>query len=337
MSFSKLESLPIGVPFPEMPPASYKWLPDEESFNPDKHLALEPPTEVLTLADLGYNKSEIAPTATPIAASAPFRILSSEGAEIMLNIARMLRSHVRRAGNRIENTVRGGCYRSRWLRDLCLSPEVTEVMIDIYGADVLPHNMPVHLGHINYQPTNPKEAVDKWHHDTIPLDYVMMVTDPTRLQGGQFEYFLGTKEEATIFAEENRKPPRNRVVTPDFAGPGYAIALHGDMVVHRGAPLNEQAERITMVNGYIAMDRSRDDQSRTRDLIGIDDPAVLYTEWAKHVAWRAQGRLEVISETLKFNQDNDAVIAQLETAIADVVEAIGDMRAGPREAEHYER
>ena len=56
-----------------------------------------------------------------------------------------------------------------------------------------------------------------------------------------------------------------------------------------------------------------------------------------HVAWRAQGRLEVIIETLKFNQDNDAVIAQLETAIADVVEAIGDMRAGPREAEHYER
>ena len=65
-----------------------------------------------------------------------------------------------------------------------------------------------------------------------------MVTDPTRLQGGQFEYFLGTKEEAAIFAAENRKPPRNRVVTPDFAGPGYAFALHGDMVVHRGAPLN---------------------------------------------------------------------------------------------------
>ena len=199
MLFSKLESLPIGVPFPEMPPASYKWLPDEESFNPDKHLALEPPTEVLTLADFGYNKAEIAPTATPIAASAPFRILSSEGAEIMLKITRMLRSHARRAGNRIENTVRGGCYRSRWLRDLCLSPEVTEAMIDIYGVDVLPHNMPVHLGHINFQPTNPNEAVDKWHHDTIPLDYVMMVTDPTRLQGGQFEYFLGTKEEAAIF------------------------------------------------------------------------------------------------------------------------------------------
>ena len=210
-------------------------------------------------------------------------------------------------------------------------------MIDIYGVDVLPHNMPVHLGHINYQPTNPKEAVDKWHHDTIPLDYVMMVTDPTRLHGGQFEYFLGTKEEAANFTIEGRKPPLDRVVTPDFPGPGYAIALHGDMVVHRGAPLNEQAERITMVNGYIAVDRSRDDQSRARDLIGIDDPAVLYTEWAKHVAWRAQGRLETIIETLQFDQNNDTVIAHLEDAIEDVVKAIDDMRAGPREAEHYER
>ena len=102
-------------------------------------------------------------------------------------------------------------------------------------------------------------------------------------------------------------------------------------------PFLKKAERITTVNAYIAMARSRDDQSRARDLIGIDDSAVLYTEWAKHVAWRAQGRLETIIETLQFGQNNDAVIAHLEAAIEDVVKAIDDMRAGPREAEHYER
>ena len=37
--------------------------------------------------------------------------------------------------------------------------------------------MPVQLGHLNYQPSKLEEAVDKWHHDTIPLDYVMMVSD----------------------------------------------------------------------------------------------------------------------------------------------------------------
>ena len=108
-------------------------------------------------------------------------------------------------------------------------------------------------------------------------------------------------------------------------------------VVHRGAPLAAPGERITMVNAYVALDRSRDDQSRFRDLMGVDDAAVLYTEWARHVAWRAQGRLGTLIETLPFHQEPDAVIARLETAIEDVRRAIDDMRAGPREAEHYER
>jgi len=327
----------VAVPFPKERPAGYEWLPGEVPFDPDRHLALEPPASVVGLAELGYSEAEIEPTATPVGASAPFRVLSDAGAEIMLDTARRLRRWAVRAGNRIENVVRGGCYRSRWLRDLCLSPEVTEAMCEIYGTRVAPHSMPVQLGHLNFEPANPAEAVDKWHHDTVPLDYVMMVTDPTRVAGGRFEYFLGTKAEAAALAAEGRTPPRDRIAVPDFPGPGYAIALHGNMVVHRGAPLAAPVERITMVNAYVALDRSRDDQSRVRDLVGVDDAAVLYTEWARHVAWRAQGRLGTLMETLPFHQEPDAVIACLEGAIEDVRWAIDDMRAGPREAEHYER
>ena len=279
----------VAVPFPEHLPESYQWLAGEPPFDPDRHLALEPPAEVATLSELGYPDAEIEPTATPVAVSAPFRVLSDEGVAVMQRTARALRARATRAGNRIENVVRSGCYRSRWLRDLCLSPAVTEAMAGIYGVGVAPHTMPVHLGHLNYEPANVHEAVDKWHHDTIALDYVMMVTDPARLPGGRFEYFRGTKGEAAALAAEGKTPPPDRVVAPDFPGPGYAIALHGNMVVHRGAPLTAQAERITMVNAYVALDRSRDDQSRSRDLIGIDDPAVLYTEWARHAAWRARG------------------------------------------------
>jgi len=332
-----LLSMNVAVPFPEDRPAGYEWLPHEVPFDPGKHLALEPPASVVGLAELGYGKDEIEPTATPVGASAPFRVLSDEGAEIMLDTARRLRGWAVRAGNRIENVVRGGCYRSRWLRDLCISPEVTEAMCDIYGTRVAPHSMPVHLGHLNFEPSDPAEAVDKWHHDTVPLDYVMMVTDPARVAGGRFEYFLGTKAEAAALAAEGRTPPPERVAVPDFPGPGYAIALHGNMVVHRGAPLAAPGERITMVNAYVALDRSRDDQSRFRDLMGVDDAAVLYTEWARHAAWRAQGRLGTLIETLPFHQEPDAVIARLEAAIEDVRRAIDDMRAGPREAEHYER
>lgn len=329
-------SADVAVPFPSELPPGYAWLDDEPVFDPDVHLRLEQPDEILTLADLGYGPDDIAGKATTIAASSPFRVLSDEGAAVMLTVARRLREFCRPAGDRIERTVRGGCYRSRWLRDLCISPEVTQHFADIYGTSIAPHPMPVHLGHINYEPSRIDTAVDKWHHDTIPLDYVMMVTDPAATPGGRFEYFLGTKAEAAAMRARGETPPPERVVAPDFPGPGSVIALHGDMVVHRGGPLSELAERITMVNAYVSTDASLDAQSRNRDLVGVDDPQTLYTEWAKSVAWRSRERLDAIVASPGFDSDMESVAARLETAIDDVRTAIDEMRRGPGATDHYE-
>jgi len=289
------------------------------------------------LTDLGYQLDEIATTATPLAFSTPFRILSDEGAAVLLDTARRLRAFQTNGRDRIENMVRGGCYRSRWLRDLCLSSEVTEMMAEVYGAAVAPHTMPLHLGHLNYEPASLGDAVDKWHHDTLALDYVMMVSDPTTLPGGRFEIFLGTKHDAATLAAAGKRPPTDRVLVPDFPGPGWAIALHGNMVVHRGAPLDSAAERITMVNGYVSLDRSCDDQSRSRDLVGVDDPALLATEWTRHAAWRGVGRLQKLVDDLPFGIDNERAADRLEEAITDVQQAIRDLRADPIPTEHYER
>jgi hypothetical protein len=327
----------VAVPFPTSLPAGYAWFEDEPAFDPDRHLQLETPTEILTLEDLGYTEAEITSKATPMAASSPFRLLSEEGTAVMLEVGRSLRRFNKPAGDRIERMTRGGCYRSRWLRDLCLSPELTRHLAGIYGVPVHPHAMPLHLGHLNYEPSTINTSVDKWHHDTLPLDFVLMVTDPNATPGGAFEFFVGTKDEAAALAADGKTPPRDRVRAPRFPGPGYAIALHGDMVVHRAAPLTEVAERITMVNGYVAADRSTDDQSRSADLIGVDDPECLWTEWAKFAAWRAQGRLSALIEELPFTSDREAVIEQLETSIADVRRAIEQMGAGPRHSSHYER
>ena len=103
----------IAVPFPEALPEGYQWLGDEPPFDPGRHLSLESPSQTLSLEDLGYSPEEIQGKATNFGVSEPFRILSTEGSEVMLETARRLRTYSRRAGNRIENTVRGGCYRSR--------------------------------------------------------------------------------------------------------------------------------------------------------------------------------------------------------------------------------
>jgi len=32
-------------------------------------------------------------------------------------------------------------------------------------------------------------GIDKWHYDTLQVDYVMFVTDPNEVEGGEFQYF----------------------------------------------------------------------------------------------------------------------------------------------------
>ena len=107
------------------------------------------------------------------------------------------------------------------------------------------------------------------------------------------------------------------------------------MVVHRAGPLDEMCERISMVNGYVSVDTSIDEQSRTADLIGIDDDETLWTEWAKFVAWRSKDRLRNLIDELEFTSDRDAVVAQLEDAIGDAQRAVAEMRDGKRGLHHY--
>jgi len=92
-----------------------------------------------------------------------------------------------------------------------------------------------------------------------------------------------------------------------------------------------------MVNAYVSTNCLLDDQSRSRDLIGVDDPASLYTEWAKHASWRTQNRLKNIIDPMSFNQSPKKVLEKLESAAKDLLNTIDDMKAGPREAKHYEK
>ena len=328
----------LQVPKIVKQPPGYMWLKSEPTFDPATDLALEFPKSMTTLSQLGYTDADIRSKATPFAASAPFRILSDHGARTLLQISRRLKEFAH-SSERIDRSTRGGVYRSRWLRDLCTSPELTSHLVAIYGIPIAPHPMGLQLGHINYQPRELGKAIDKWHHDTLPLDFVMMVTDPASLSGGQFEWFNGTKDEAAALRLQGRTPSDvpGRVQRPEFPSGGYAIALHGNMVVHRGAPLDIDGERITMVNGYVALDVTKEDQTRNADLIRVDPPEVLYPEWARFTAWRSASKLQHLIDTLDFTLDQNVVATRLEEAIGDAQRAVEQMRAAPpRNCEHYE-
>ena len=319
-------SLNSAMPFPQAKPDGYDDLEEPVIYDPNKHLALEFPEKTLTLQDLGYKAEEIEKVGCPthFAVSSAARILSNEGVQALQQVTRRLRQYATGC-ERIENMVRGGVYQSRFLRDLCLCPEVTAFVSDIYGIEVAPHTMPSHLGHLNFAPDDLNRAVDKWHHDTLSLDYVLIASDPRELSGGEFQYFLGTRDEAAELAKAGKNIPTDRIVSPTFPGPGYAVILHGNMVVHRAAKLNAVGERITMVNGYVSRDVEMPDPCRFSDLKQVDPHHLLFPEWARHKAWLARGKLDRLIDEIPFTDDRQTLVAALKDAIADVETAINDI------------
>ena len=127
--------------FPQSLPEGYRYQKEKIRFDPNRHLQLESPDSILHLSDLGYQTDEIDKCATPFAVSSAVRILSDEGVEAMLEVARQLKKYSVNC-ERIESMVRGGVYQSEFLRDFCLCPDVTEFLSDIFETPVAPHTMP---------------------------------------------------------------------------------------------------------------------------------------------------------------------------------------------------
>lgn len=321
--------------FPSNLPHGFMSLPETTVFDPSVHLQLEKPTEVYALADLGYSPEDIASCPTTFGATSVFRILSDEGAAALLDVARQLEAFTT-SNARIARNVRGGAYRSKFLRDLCLCPEVTAFMSDICGIPLLPHTIPHQLGHLNYNPETVGENVDKWHVDTLRIDYVMFVTDPKSVKGGEFQYYKGTKDEFLARKKSGEPLDETKVVSPNMPGPGYAILQQGNMVVHRAKGLSAPGERITMVNGYVPRDVRFPDFSRFDQLTLADPAHIVGAEYLRHRQWMMRERLAAQIADFEFHDDTDAMADELSAMAADMTEVAAQLRAaGQAEIEHF--
>lgn len=321
--------------FPSVHPSGFEKLADEPEFDPARHLALEVPAEIVSLADLGYGPEDIVTCPTDLGITSCFRVLSDEGVACLLEVARRLERYTT-SNPRIARNVRGGAYRSRFLRDFCLSPDVADAISNLCGAPVAPHTIPHQLGHLNYNPLEVGENVDKWHVDTLRIDYVMFVTDPNAVEGGEFEYFAGTRGEMAAFHKAGQGLPGERIVAPRLPGPGYAILQQGNMVVHRAKGLTRPGERITMVNGYVPTDLRYPDYTRYDQLCLADPPHVVTAEYERHVAWLARERARQIIDSPEFSDDRGASSARLEAIASDLQKAADSIRSEvAAEIEHF--
>lgn len=312
-------------------PDGFDWLASEPEFSPAKHLALEFPSVIESLTDFGYQPEEIANCPSDFAVSSVFRVLSDEGAACLLEVCKQLEAFTT-SNPRIERNTRGGIYRSRFLRDLCLSQDVTDALSNIANVALQPHSIGHQLGHLNYNPKEIGKNVDKWHVDTLRYDYVMFVTDPNEVEGGQFQYYRGTKDEVKALKDAGQSLPADKIISPAMPGPGYAILQQGNMVVHQAKGLTAPGDRITMVNGYVAADARMADHTRYDQLTLVDPEHVVTSEYAHHTAHMAK---QLVTQA-GFTSDKALHIANLRAA-ADRLLAAADEIASTEDAkiEHF--
>jgi hypothetical protein len=321
------------------PPPGYEFAIDEPAFDPNIHLQLESPEQVWSLADIGYGAEAMARFPSSVALTSPARILSPEGVAVAQHVAQQLQPFIRhRPGSkRVPAVLRGTTHRSRFIRDLCLSKDVTALFSDMVGTPLMPHSVSHHQGHMNFAPKDLNAPVDSWHHDSVAFDWVMMVHDPKTIRGGKFEVFMGTREEGARMVADGGEPPRERVFVPDFPAAGYACYMQGSAVLHRATPVEEIAWRASLVQSYVARDVRFPDANRFYYIqtpeAGIDPNTALERdvgafEWARHRAWAAKAKLDWLVKEAPYASDPEQIAGWLEAAVADVNDMVATLRAG---------
>lgn len=314
------------IEFPKTLPEGFEWLNDEPVFDPVVHLQLEPSQHKWRLDEFGYSESEVAECPSNIAAAGPFRVLSNDGAAIMLESSRRLEKFKQHTET-LAPSVRFPAYRSRFMRDLARSPEVAAFVSEQMEGGVVPHSLTgLALTHLNYTSEGVGVSIDRWHNDAVGVACVMAASDPGLLDGGRFEFFAGTKAEAFELNQNGKPIPPERRVSIEFPGLGWAVVTQGNRVLHRAAPLNKPSERTTFIICYVASDPSLPDANTILPYTTMDPAHIVYPEWARHKAWLARARIDRLLAELPFTDDRETLVRALEEVRTELDTAIDDIR-----------
>ena len=311
--------------FPAGKPAQYIRLDDEPLFDPAEHLALEKPASTVMLADLGYGQDVIDRSPSPVAITSPFRIFSDKGLLAVQTLTERMKSNRNEAAatgkNRLGSYIRGAGYRSQFVRDFCECPQLAEFLSDIVGVPVARHSVPAVACGINYAPEDITRAVDTWHVDSVAFDMVILLTSPSTFRGGEFQYFMGTKNEGEELlggsgeAGTQSDLPAERVISAVFPEAGYGFLQQGNLVFHRACRLLEKADRVTMIPSFVALNAEKADGTNVEAMSKWGDPGIL-TELARHEAWLAREQLHRLLKDLPLTASSEQIAAAVESAVS---------------------
>ncbi len=315
------------LPFPAERPPSYMKYSNEPEFSASRHLQLGQPEQITSLTELGYSEAQMKDCPSPFGVSSAFKILSNEGLAVMREICLKMYDNrnvsVGTGVNRLGSYCRGAGYRSSFIRSFCDSPELAEHLSSIADVTLARHSVPAVACGVNYAPEDIRNAVDSWHTDSVAFDVVMLLSNPSKFEGGEFQYFHGTKQEGQdvlgISGEEGKDAelPPERVITVPFPAAGYGFLQQGNMIFHRACRLLKKAERMTMIPSFVVTPETANDATNSVNMAGWDDPGIV-AELTRHEAWRASARLDKLIESISLHDDNKTLAKQIDAALGSL-------------------
>ncbi len=284
-----------------------------------RYLQLEPPAQVHTFAELGHVDAEA--LLSPVAVTEPFRVLSDEGVAVALEISRGLEKIA--VGDARSKRMRGCTYRSRFFEGMYRDPELVSFLGRLAQADLREHPVGHHQVQLNFAPEELARDVDVWHYDVVAYDFVMLLTDPAAMKGGNTEFFHGTVEEGMRILAERGAIPAERIGAVRYPAAGWAFLQQGHQVLHRAARLEEAYPRVSLVASYYCADPRFREPTILPPLRRADGRDAALVEWAGYAAYRTIERLRAfLAPGPDFAAGPEAVRRRLAACLVDANAAL---------------
>ncbi|KAJ5322636.1 hypothetical protein N7452_010925 [Penicillium brevicompactum] len=291
--------------------------PEEDVFDAKVHLHYIPPSKKFTMEDLNLESS---PSASPVAGTVPFSLLSAEGVRAYRRA--LFRKEVidNCASSPFPGTLvlRDAVKRSKFINDFWTHPETMKIVSEAAGVP-LEVVMPTEIGHTNiqvqgttiaemsgnlqvepsveklelsaedraYDPLNDTKSIIPWHYDSYPYVCVLMLSETEGMIGGETYIKKGNGE-------------AQKVEGPQL---GHAVMLQGGEVCHLAARAKGVKERISTITSYRSKMPGVYDSSYITNVRPYADTSSLYSEWAHYRLRKMRDELTYLLEKAETEDD----------------------------------
>jgi hypothetical protein len=265
-----------------------------------------------------------------LAYTAPFRILSDRGVQEFRSVLDENKDHIKPLIR--STTLRGLGYRSQWVRDFSLSPELLNILGDVTSDSLQPNPHTMNIAHTNFSQVGGK-AGESWHLDSVDYVLIIILSDCEAMVGGELEVLKspidGAEADATHTMLDNGEFPDSLIERLNYPAPGYAILMQGSKFYHTVTPVTGGVEpRIACVNSYNKANVFATDTGRYRSYTDtfLDDKRVVDVEYSRAKASRIQGQLEYMLQQTHFDtgaalKDGEDMAVLLENAGRELLQA----------------